>query len=140
MGHPNSNLVFQIADLEEVRVDRFALQRLVELCQCDVRFSINTLQFVSVLAKNEQRFISSNDIQKVRLYCFLCKSGSHLPFMFRLWNVREWDRRRYLKTGPPYLISVIILTSSLSFRLVWEYFGRRGRRRLHRPFFSCFLH
>ncbi|VDO88752.1 unnamed protein product [Heligmosomoides polygyrus] len=53
-----------IADLEEVRVDRFALQRLVELCQCDVRFSINTLQFVSVLAKNEQRFISSNDIQK----------------------------------------------------------------------------
>ncbi|EYB93895.1 hypothetical protein Y032_0177g572 [Ancylostoma ceylanicum] len=53
-----------IAELEQVSVDRFALQRLVELCQCDVRFSINTLQFVSILAKKERRYVSIDDIQK----------------------------------------------------------------------------
>lgn len=46
-------------------MDRFALQRLAELCQCDVRFSINTLQFVSIIAKKEKRYVSVNDIQKV---------------------------------------------------------------------------
>ncbi|VDO29585.1 unnamed protein product [Haemonchus placei] len=53
-----------ISELEAVRIDRFALQRLVELCQCDVRFSINTLQFVSVLAQKERRYVSVDDIQK----------------------------------------------------------------------------
>ncbi|KAK5964392.1 AAA domain-containing protein [Trichostrongylus colubriformis] len=53
-----------IAELEGVRIDRFALQRLVELCQCDVRFSVNTLQFVSVLAQKERRYVSMGDIQK----------------------------------------------------------------------------
>ncbi|KAK6039759.1 hypothetical protein COOONC_22737 [Cooperia oncophora] len=53
-----------IAELEGVRIDRFALQRLVELCQCDVRFSINTLQYVSVLAQKERRYVSADDIQK----------------------------------------------------------------------------
>ncbi|XGW29749.1 hypothetical protein V3C99_009079 [Haemonchus contortus] len=53
-----------IAELEGVRIDRFALQRLVELCQCDVRFSLNTLQFVSVLAQKERRYVSVDDIQK----------------------------------------------------------------------------
>lgn len=41
------------------------MQRLAELCQCDVRFSINTLQFVSIIAKKEKRYVSVNDIQKV---------------------------------------------------------------------------
>ncbi|KAK6750016.1 hypothetical protein RB195_002174 [Necator americanus] len=53
-----------IAELEEVRVDRFTLQRLVKLSHCDVRFSINTLQFVSILAKKERRYVSIDDIQK----------------------------------------------------------------------------
>ncbi|VDL65117.1 unnamed protein product [Nippostrongylus brasiliensis] len=53
-----------IAEQEDIRIDRFALQRLVELCFCDVRFSINTLQFVSILARKEKRYVTVDDIQK----------------------------------------------------------------------------
>ncbi|VDM62660.1 unnamed protein product [Angiostrongylus costaricensis] len=54
-----------ISNAENVRINRFTLQRLVELCHCDVRLAINTLQLVSTLAKKECRYASLDDIQKV---------------------------------------------------------------------------
>ncbi|KAJ1352870.1 hypothetical protein KIN20_009359 [Parelaphostrongylus tenuis] len=54
-----------IADAENVKINCLTLRRLVELCQCDVRLAINTLQLVSALAKKEDRYVTTDDIQKV---------------------------------------------------------------------------
>ncbi|KIH44256.1 ATPase, AAA family, partial [Ancylostoma duodenale] len=89
-----------IAELEQVSVDRFALQRLVELCQCDVRFSINTLQFVSILAKKERRYVSIDDIQKA-VECEKVGSSS----IFENWSTmldftHHFDKKGVLKALP----------------------------------------
>ncbi|KJH49884.1 ATPase, AAA family [Dictyocaulus viviparus] len=54
-----------IAEAENVQIDSFAVRRLAELCQCDVRFAINTMQRLSTLAKGEGRSISVDDIEKI---------------------------------------------------------------------------
>ncbi|CAI4231951.1 unnamed protein product [Auanema sp. JU1783] len=54
----------QIASNEDVRVDHAALGHLVQLCHCDVRLSLNLLQYVSSAAKAEQKVITMSEVEK----------------------------------------------------------------------------